>query len=92
MADIATIGILHQRALGDARAVASQLQGALESRIAIEQAKGIVAEHNEINVDEAFGAIRGYARSRRVRLHDTAQQIIDGKLRIDDLTELPPAS
>ena len=63
LADIATIGILQERALSDGHIVTSQLQGALESRIVIEQAKGIVAEHNHVSVDDAFTLLRGYARN-----------------------------
>jgi GAF domain-containing protein len=92
MADIATIGILHERAAGDARTVTAQLEGALQSRIVIEQAKGIVAEHNHIGVDEAFALVRGYVRRNQRRLRDTAQQIIDGTLRLDELTQAPPVS
>ena len=60
MADIATIGVLHERVIRDSRDLSSQLELALESRIAIEQAKGIVAEHNQVGVDQAFELIRRY--------------------------------
>jgi GAF domain-containing protein len=92
MADIATIGILQERAVGDARAVTSQLEHALQSRITIEQAKGIIAEHNDIGVDAAFALLRRYVRGHQLRLHDTAQRVIDGKFRLDQLTEVAPGT
>ena len=61
MADIATIGILQERAIHDSRAFSAQLEAALDSRIVIEQAKGIVAERNRVGVDEAFQQIRQFA-------------------------------
>jgi hypothetical protein len=53
-----------------------QLQTALDSRIVIEQAKGIVAERNQVTPDQAFESIRREARSRRMKLHDLAARII----------------
>jgi GAF domain-containing protein len=80
VADIATIGILQQRMITDTRVFSSQLEVALESRVAIEQAKGVVAEHNDVSVDAAFELIRGFARSHNRLLSDTARQIVDGTL------------
>jgi ANTAR domain-containing protein len=54
-----------------------QLQTALDSRIVIEQAKGIIAERESITPDEAFRKIRHQARSRRMNLHKLAAEIID---------------
>ena len=85
LADIATIGILQERALRDGHVVTSQLQAALMSRIVIEQAKGIVAEHNHVSVDEAFTLLRGYARSHNRLLGQTASEIINGTLTSDAL-------
>jgi GAF domain-containing protein len=87
LADIATIGILQERALNDALVVTSQLEGALESRILIEQAKGIVAERNHVTIDTAFEVLRGYARTNNRLLRDTAREIIEGTLSTDALTE-----
>ena len=53
-----------------------QLQTALDSRIVIEQAKGIVAARDAISPDEAFRKIRGQARSERRKLHDLASEIV----------------
>lgn len=53
-----------------------QLQTALDSRVMIEQAKGILAERHQIPPDEAFDRIRRDARSRRIKLHDAAAEII----------------
>jgi AmiR/NasT family two-component response regulator len=57
----------------------AQLQRALESRIAIEQAKGIVAERYGLGVDEAFDAIRKASRANRIKLHDLAASIRPGE-------------
>ncbi|MDQ1383834.1 MAG: hypothetical protein QOG65_1213 [Actinomycetota bacterium] len=89
LADIATIGILQERALGDALVVTSQLEAALESRIAIEQAKGIVAERNQVTVDEAFTLLRNYSRAHNVLLSQTAREIINGNLGASVLTAQP---
>ncbi len=85
LADIATIGILQERALSDARVVTSQLQAALESRIVIEQAKGIVAESNHVSIDNAFSQLRTYARNNNRHLSRTAQEIVDGTLPVEAL-------
>jgi GAF domain-containing protein len=87
LADIATIGILQERAVNDARLVTSQLESALESRVIIEQAKGIVAERNQVAIDAAFELLRGYTRKHNHLLRQTAQQIIDGTLASDALVE-----
>ena len=89
MADIATIGILQERVIRDRGAFASQLESALESRVVIEQAKGIVAERNRINVDDAFNLIRRFTRTHNHLLSETARRIIDGTLAPE---ELIPAS
>jgi hypothetical protein len=80
LADVATIGILQERKLNDARVVSVQLEGALESRIVIEQAKGIIAERNQVMIDDAFTMLRGYARSHNQLLSQTAIEVIDGSL------------
>jgi hypothetical protein len=80
MADIATIGILQERAIHDSRAFSAQLEAALDSRIVIEQAKGIVAERNQVDVDVAFQQIRRFARNHNRLLSNTAREIIAGAL------------
>jgi transcriptional regulator with GAF, ATPase, and Fis domain len=78
MADIATIGILQERVIRDKSLFSAQLELALESRVAIEQAKGIVAEQNRIGVDKAFELIRNFTRHHNRRLSETAREIISG--------------
>jgi len=85
MADIATIGILQERSIQVGRAFSTQLQSALESRVVIEQAKGIVAEHNHMNVDDAFDLLRAFTRKHNRLLADTCRQIIDGSLQPEAL-------
>jgi AmiR/NasT family two-component response regulator len=67
--------------------VTTQLQGALKSRVVIEQAKGIVAEHNHISVDDSFKVLRRYARSSNRMLGQVAGDVISGNLATDALTE-----
>jgi GAF domain-containing protein len=80
MADVATIGIMQQRALAESDVVRNQLQHALDSRVVIEQAKGVVSYSHRIPVDEAFTRIRSYARSNGMQLTMVAQQIVRREL------------
>lgn len=80
MADIATVGLLQERAVRESRVLAEQLQGALNSRVAIEQAKGVLAEHSKLEMGAAFALLRSYARSHNRRLDAVAAGVIDGSL------------
>lgn len=80
LVDIATISVLHGRALEEASTRAAQLQQALHSRVAIEQAKGVVAERLASDVDGAFDLLRSHARRRNLRLVDVARHVVEGSL------------
>ena len=67
--------------------LAGQLQGALNSRIVVEQAKGIVAERLQVGMDEAFDLIRSFARAQRRRLSEVAESVIAGSLKVNDLSD-----
>lgn len=85
LADIATIAILQNRAVVDAQTINDQLTTALNSRVVIEQAKGIVAERSGVPMDQAFALLRGHARHRNLRLDDVARSVIDGTLKPNQL-------
>jgi transcriptional regulator with GAF, ATPase, and Fis domain len=91
LADVATIGLLQQRAIRQRDDLTEQLQTALNSRILIEQVKGALAERLQVSVDEAFTLLRSEARARNRRLSDFAQAILDGSERLsatpDDLPD-----
>jgi transcriptional regulator with GAF, ATPase, and Fis domain len=80
MADIATIGLLQERAGREKNVLAEQLQAALNSRIMIEQAKGVLAERTHTSPDEAFVVMRTHARNQNRRLTDVAAGLLDGTL------------
>ena len=80
LADVATIGILQERAIRRGEVLNEQLQTALNSRILIEQAKGVLAEHGNLTMDTAFDRLRSYARRHNLRLSAVAQQVIDTDL------------
>jgi GAF domain-containing protein len=80
LADVATIAILQHRAALDAHVVNDQLNHALNSRIVIEQAKGMLAERAGLDMEVAFSRLRNHARSHNLRLVDVAQHVIDGTL------------
>ena len=85
MADVATIGLLQQRELDRAHTVEGQLQRALQTRIGIEQAKGIIAEQLGIEMDAAFALVRGYSRNHNLKLHDVTRDVVRGVLAASDL-------
>jgi transcriptional regulator with GAF, ATPase, and Fis domain len=82
LADIATVGLLQQRAIHARDVLTEQLQAALNSRVLIEQAKGLLAERLQIDVAQAFTILRSEARNRNRRLSDLAQALVDGTERV----------
>ncbi|TCO45925.1 GAF and ANTAR domain-containing protein [Actinocrispum wychmicini] len=85
MADVATVGLIQERAIAARELLATQLQTALSSRVQLEQAKGVLAQRTGLPMDEAFQLMRAYARSHNRRLSDVATQIIDGSLDEDQV-------
>lgn len=80
LADVATIGILQRRTVHRSTLVAEQLQHALNSRIIIEQAKGVIAERNGLAMDTSFEVLRAYARNHNLKLTDLATSVVEGKI------------
>jgi GAF domain-containing protein len=80
LADVATIGILSERAIRHGEILNEQLQSALNSRVIIEQAKGVLSQRGELSMDMAFDRLRRYARGNNLRLSDVARRVIDTDL------------
>jgi transcriptional regulator with GAF, ATPase, and Fis domain len=78
LADVATIGLLQARAIQHRETLAEQLQTALNSRIVIEQAKGVIAERRGFGMDQSFSLLRDTARTKNRRLADLARAVVDG--------------
>jgi len=76
LADVATIGILQERAIRESDDARQQLQHALNSRVLIEQAKGALAFTHSANMDEAFALLRDYARRNGIPLVDVAERVV----------------
>ena len=86
LADVATIGLLQERSVRRGEIAAEQLQGALNSRIIIEQAKGKLAERLSTDMDHAFALLRDYARNSNQRLTDVARAFVNSAS-----ADFPPA-
>jgi hypothetical protein len=80
LADVATIGILQERAIRRGEVLAEQLQAALNSRVIIEQAKGVLAQRGNLAMHAAFDRLRYYARAHNLRLTEVARQIVETDL------------
>ncbi|MDT4928249.1 MAG: hypothetical protein QOF92_1116 [Pseudonocardiales bacterium] len=79
-ADVVTISILQKRAVQHTTVVVAQLQHAVDSRVVIEQAKGVLAERYAVSMDAALVALRGHARNRNHKLADVARDVISGDI------------
>jgi transcriptional regulator with GAF, ATPase, and Fis domain len=95
LADVATIGILQERAIRRGEVLNEQLQVALNSRVIIEQAKGVVAQLLGLEMNAAFDVLRSHARQHSLRLVDVARAAVQGELGRDELSATrrvaPPA-
>lgn len=89
LADVATIGMLQQRAIHDSAILAEQLHTALNSRVVIEQAKGVLSAHGRVDMTHAFTALRGYARSHQLRLSELARTVAEGTADLDAILHHP---
>ncbi|MQA11473.1 MAG: ANTAR domain-containing protein [Pseudonocardiaceae bacterium] len=87
LADVATIGVLQERAIRQRTMLAEQLQSALNSRVIIEQAKGVLAERGNLDMTAAFNLLRSHARSTNQRLSDLAQGIVNRVISTGELLD-----
>jgi GAF domain-containing protein len=77
LTDVATIAILQERNISRAEALTEQLQGALNSRIIIEQAKGALAQRENVSIDDAFELLRQRARASHQRIVEVATAVLE---------------
>lgn len=82
MVDLATSHLINATQLEKHTRLAGQLQHALDSRVVIEQAKGIIASTNDITVDQAFAVIQRHARSHHTSVRTVAEAVVNLGLRI----------
>jgi GAF domain-containing protein len=86
LTDVASIALMQGQLVRRRETLAQQLQTALDTRVAIEQAKGLVAGRLHKEVEEAFDLLRSFARAQRRRLADVVSDLRDGRLQPEDLT------
>lgn len=79
-ADVATITLLQERAARESALINEQLQRALNSRILIEQAKGVIAHTSNVDMSAAFALLRGYARAHNQTIYETADRVINRRM------------
>jgi GAF domain-containing protein len=89
LADVASIAIVQDAATRLATTRELQLQHALDSRIIIEQAKGMVAEHESVNMNTAFALIRTFARNHNLALTEAAAELVNGNLSAEAMKQSP---
>jgi AmiR/NasT family two-component response regulator len=82
LADVATSYVLNAAKLHDQEQLSEQLQHALDSRVVIEQAKGITAHQNTVPVDQAYQLMRTHARNNNTSLRVVAEAIVSVGLKV----------
>lgn len=92
LADIATIAVLQHRAVAQAQVLNDNLNHALNSRVVVEQAKGVIAERMHMSLVDAFHLLRQHARNANCRLAEVAQELVDGTLPAGALTRTDEAT
>jgi transcriptional regulator with GAF, ATPase, and Fis domain len=80
LAHVACVAIVQDKVASDRDAVAAQLQAALDSRVVLEQAKGILAQLGGLDMDQAFAALRRHARDNNERLTEVARAVVRREL------------
>lgn len=91
LADVASIAILHDQTAREAQIREGHVQHALDSRVVIEQSKGILAERAHIDMATAFDLLRAHARNHNLQLTVVAAEVVAGTLVLDDLTAEKPS-
>lgn len=76
LAHVASVALVQDKAAADKDLVVTQLESALTSRLVLEQAKGVVAEVGQLDMEPAFIVLRGYARDHNLRLTDLAEAVV----------------
>ncbi|WP_291378706.1 GAF and ANTAR domain-containing protein [Demequina sp.] len=85
LADVATIGLLQERVIREGHLIEEQLHRALDSRVMIEQAKGVIASSLEMSMDDAFALLRKYSRDRNLTIRAVAESVVSRELKAQDV-------
>ena len=87
LAHVAAVALVQERASADTAIINEQLQRALDSRVVLEQAKGVLAQRGNLGMDQAFAVLRRYARDHNLRLADVARSVTTRRLRSEELLD-----
>ena len=89
MGEVAAIALIQERALREHSLLTGQLHAALNSRVVIEQAKGMLSEYLKVTVSDAFELLRTYAREHNRKLSEVAGEVVDRTIPSAALTSRP---
>jgi AmiR/NasT family two-component response regulator len=89
LADVATISVLQERTIRDSSIVRDQLQRALDTRVVIEQAKGVISQTHRLDMEAAFRLIRQHARLTGTPLSEVAAGIVGGSVQVAQSARRP---
>jgi transcriptional regulator with GAF, ATPase, and Fis domain len=85
LAHVASVALVQDKASADKDLIVTQLNTALTSRVVIEQAKGVLAQTGQLDMEHAFSALRRYARDHNQRLSDVAAAVVGRSLGSHDV-------